>query len=353
MRTTLLALCLAVTACKSEEAPKVAASANAAVAGTVVDVKGTVTIAGKPLAKGDTVAGDATIDTGAESSVTILLAHNDVKLELGANKHVRVNESVAWKAPRRVEPGAGPDEATMSAGRPAERNAAETTATAMAPQAETASESMPAQGSEPEPEPESERARDAERAEAEKPTPKAAKKRAIESAPTDSLEDSGGGLGLTGVGRGGGGTGDGIGLGGVGTIGHGGGTGTGYGAGKGKLGGGTGGSKPPKITQGAAQVSGSLPPDVIRRIVRSRMGLIKACYEQGLAKNPSLTGKVNVKFVIAKDGTVASAANAESTIGDTEVISCAVGVFRRMTFPAPENGGIVTVTYPILLAPSQ
>lgn len=356
MRTTLLALLLAATACKSDEAPTVAASASTAVAGTVVDVKGTVTVAGKPLAKGDTVTADTTIDTGAESSVTILLAHNDVKLELGANKHVRVNESIAWKAPKRVEPGAGPDEATMSAGRPAERNAAETAITAVESKEATQDKDAPpgaAARGEPTPDP-------VAVASPPKPTTKETAKtetrRETESDKKDDFEGGGGGLGLSGVGKGGGGAGDGIGLGGVGTIGRGGGTGqgTGYGAGNGGIGGGTNRSKPPTISPGKPQITGSLPPDIIRRIVRSNTTRVKVCYEQGLKKKPGLAGTLNVKFTIDKDGKVVSAADAgNSTLGDADVLSCVVKVFLEMGFPKPEKGGIVTVTYPFVLSPGQ
>lgn len=351
---SLTCVLLAASACKSDEAPKTSAAASTAVAGTVLDVKGSVSVAGKPLAKGDTVTADAMIDTGADSSVTILLAHNDVKLELGANKHVRVNESIAWKAPKRVEPGAGPDDSTESAGRPAERNAAETSVTAMAPQA--AVEVAPSSDAKADRDREEAKAK-ADSADAEKVAPKAAKqKKAAESARNDALggADGGGGLGLTGTGEGGGGTATGgIGLGGIGTIGHGGGTGqgAGYGAGNGRLGG--GGGKAPTVTQGKAEVSGALPADVIRRIVRANIPRIRYCYEKGLTKNPELAGKLNVKFTIGKDGAVVSAETTGSTIGDAEVLSCAANVFKQMSFPSPEGGGVVTVTYPMVFAPAK
>jgi hypothetical protein len=91
---------------------------------------GTVTVAGKQLVKGDTIQADAIIDTGPDGGVVIELAHNLVHLELGPNKHVKVNESLAWRQPRRVEPTTTIDQATASGGRPVERNAADTAVTA-------------------------------------------------------------------------------------------------------------------------------------------------------------------------------------------------------------------------------
>ena len=121
----------------------------------------------------------------------------------------------------------------------------------------------------------------------------------------DTIGDSfgAGGLGLSGVGEGGGGRGEGIGLGNFGGLGHGAGTGTGqgFGNGHGRLGGGHQ-VKAPRIREGATQVNGRLPPEVIQRIVRQNFGRFRLCYENGLRNNPNLQGRVTVKFVIDRSG---------------------------------------------------
>ena len=106
------------------------------------------------------------------------------------------------------------------------------------------------------------------------------------------------------------------------------------------------GAKTAVASQGAATVSGSLPPDVIQRVVRRHMAEIRYCYEQGLASNPSLAGSVKIHFVIAADGNVATATDTDSTLAAPTVTSCIVRAFQRMVFPAP-SGGIVTATYPL------
>ncbi len=159
-----------------------------------------------------------------------------------------------------------------------------------------------------------------------------------------------GGLGLRGTGRGGGGTGEGtIGLGNLNTIGHGGGggSGSGYGRGAGGLGGRRGSA--PKIRSGAAMVKGSLSKEVIRRIVHRHINEVKFCYERQLAKRPDLSGRVSVRFIISGTGAIQGAALADSTLGDPSVENCIVQAVRRWTFPQPEGGGIVIVTYPFLL----
>lgn len=160
-----------------------------------------------------------------------------------------------------------------------------------------------------------------------------------------------GGLGLSGIGEGGGGRGEGIGLGNIGTLGHGAGTGTGqgFGSGHGRLGG-THRAKAPRVRMGVTQVSGRLPGEVIRRIVRQNFGRFRLCYEQGLGRNPNLEGRVTVRFVIGRDGAVSNVSNGGSDLPDSSVVSCVVKAFYGLSFPKPE-GGIVTVQYPILLQP--
>ncbi|HEX2732711.1 MAG TPA: AgmX/PglI C-terminal domain-containing protein [Polyangiaceae bacterium] len=160
-----------------------------------------------------------------------------------------------------------------------------------------------------------------------------------------------GGLGLSGIGEGGGGTGEGIGLGSIGTLGHGAGTGTGqgFGSGHGRLGG-SHKTSSPKIRMGATTVSGRLPKEVIQRIVRQNFGRFRLCYEQGLGANPNLEGRVSVRFVINRDGSVSNVSNGGSSIPDSSVVNCVVRAFYGLSFPKPE-GGIVTVVYPIMFAP--
>jgi hypothetical protein len=173
----------------------------------------------------------------------------------------------------------------------------------------------------------------------------------------DAIGDSGGigGLGLTGTGEGGGcnGSCQGIGLDHIGTIGHGagGGDGDGFGRGHGRVMGGHE-KHPPSLRQGNLTVNGRLPPEIIQRIVRQNFGRFKLCYEDGLRTNPSLQGRVAVKFAITRDGTVSTSQDGGSDIPDTKVSQCVIRGFSNLSFPQPE-GGIVTVVYPITFSPGD
>lgn len=96
-------------------------------------------------------------------------------------------------------------------------------------------------------------------------------------------------------------------------------------------------------------VIGSLDRSLIDAVIRKNLPAIRYCYQRELQKNPGLGGKITMKFVIAKDGSVASA-DVKSSIPDGSVGSCIAGRFMRFEFPAPEHG-IVVVSYPFLFAP--
>lgn len=136
-----------------------------------------------------------------------------------------------------------------------------------------------------------------------------------------------------------------IGLGNLGTIGGSG--GSGYGRGAGGLGEDRGAT--PRIRTGSAEVRGSLSPEVIRRVVRRHINEVRFCYEQELSAHPDLEGRVNVAFVISPSGAVSEARVSSSTLGSATVESCITTAVQRWTFPAPEGGGVVAVTYPFVL----
>ena len=155
-----------------------------------------------------------------------------------------------------------------------------------------------------------------------------------------------GGLGSRGSGLGGGGTADG--LGGLGTKGRGTGS-SGYGTGKGNFG--------AKGEGGVGQIGGdpiilgALDKSLIDAVIKKHMNQIRYCYQRELNSHPTLGGKIVVKFVVAKDGSVSSATTKTSTMNSPAVESCINGRFMRFKFPEPKGGGIVIVSYPFIFRP--
>jgi outer membrane biosynthesis protein TonB len=155
-----------------------------------------------------------------------------------------------------------------------------------------------------------------------------------------------GGLGARGSGLGGGGTAGG--LGGMGTKGRGSGA-SGYGQGSGNFGAkGEGGIG---RIGGDPIIMGALDKSLIDRVIKRHMNQIKYCYQKQLTKNPNLAGKVTVKFVISRDGSVSKASTKKSTMGNSAVESCINRRFHRFKFPEPKGGGIVIVSYPFIFSP--
>ena len=157
-----------------------------------------------------------------------------------------------------------------------------------------------------------------------------------------------GGLGLTGLGEAGGGPGEGVGLGknigGLGNNLH-----TGFDSGrtiKGKY-----SPKDIKMRAGTTSTSGRIPAETIQRVVRQNFGRFRSCYESGLKNNPSLSGRVGVRFVIGRNGDVSQVSNGGGDLPDSGVTNCVVGAFRGLSFPQPEEG-IVTVGYSIQFSPN-
>ena len=93
-------------------------------------------------------------------------------------------------------------------------------------------------------------------------------------------------------------------------------------------------------------ILGAVDRGAIESVIARHRNQIRYCYQRELTKNPSLAGKMTMKFVIAKDGNVSSAKVKTSSLGNQAVESCVSGRFMRMQFPQPQGGGIAIVNYP-------
>jgi hypothetical protein len=160
-----------------------------------------------------------------------------------------------------------------------------------------------------------------------------------------------GGLGLKGTGTGGGGQGETIGIGGVGTKGRGGGLGS-YGSGVGGLG--KKSDRDVSISTGTAAVLGSIDKELIRRVIQEHASQIRYCYEQALAINPKLEGKVAIRWIINADGHVSNPQvdSGTTTLDNGSVHRCMMDRIASWEFPKPKGGGMAVVTYPWILRPS-
>lgn len=100
------------------------------------------------------------------------------------------------------------------------------------------------------------------------------------------------------------------------------------------------------FSETAPIILGALSREAIAEVFRVNNSKLRYCYERQLVQQPDLSGKVVVKFVIAKDGSVSSA-NIKQSDPDLEVVGdCMTKQIARFRFPEPTGGGIVIVSYP-------
>jgi outer membrane biosynthesis protein TonB len=101
---------------------------------------------------------------------------------------------------------------------------------------------------------------------------------------------------------------------------------------------------PPTVTIGDPSAQAGLDKAIIRRYIKRNQQKIQYCYEKELLANPSLGGRVDIRFTIGGNGTVVQATGT----GMPHVDACVANVIAAIQFPAPQGGGVVAVSYPFI-----
>jgi hypothetical protein len=349
-----LAVGVALGACKGGGASgggSAPAVVPGAPAGDVTEIAGDVraTCDGKTrtLAKGDSVAGDDVITTGADGRVTIVLRHNHVAWSLGPNKEKKVADSAAWSATAAAGSESVGDDHSTAAGRHAERSATDTETSAPAPAvaaapAPAAAEPAPAAAAAPahaaaapaaeiapSDQPAAAAAPAAEAAAPPPPPPPPAPPPRMRSTPpapkaeppaakgapsVDALDDA---LGAPG-----------------------------------------GGAPAPRTTQetrphgratlGEIDAAGGLGSAEVGATLRRRLPQLRACYERALVENPALAGLLTLQLEVGVDGKVTSA-KVDGDASLAEVRACVRQQLAPTRFsPAPTP---TSVSAKMVLAP--
>lgn len=103
---------------------------------------------------------------------------------------------------------------------------------------------------------------------------------------------------------------------------------------------------------GSAASGGRIDPSAVRARIRARFPAVRACYQHALETDPTLRGRLNLRFVIAADGRLAELRNVGGDLQDGKVADCVVAALSNLAFPPPE-GGSVSFVYPMLLTPDE
>ena len=105
---------------------------------------------------------------------------------------------------------------------------------------------------------------------------------------------------------------------------------------------------PAHLEVGAPEIeAGRGDPQAIAREIRERRKAIAACYERALKQQPTLAGKLVVRFTIVPAGTVAAVAFDDDTLRSPAVAACVQASIARWRF-APTGGGPVEVSFPFV-----
>jgi len=177
----------------------------------------------------------------------------------------------------------------------------------------------------------------------------------------------GAGLGFHGGGEGGGGDSDGVPF-GSGTMetgwgpGRGGGFGSGSGGpggrghggnGRGGEGGGEGTGTGERKVAGAeaSQPGHGLTQAQISRVVMSRFGAFRACYEAASARDPNLSGGVTIRFGVTPGGDTSGSSVQSSSLGNARVEGCILRQFARLRFPTADKP--TNASWPFIFKPGK
>ena len=108
----------------------------------------------------------------------------------------------------------------------------------------------------------------------------------------------------------------------------------------------------PIVRFGKVKVLGELPPEVVRRLIRTGFGSYRVCYSAGRTQDPSLGGVVDVRIRIDPSGNVTDAV-APRRLSDRSVEECMLRAFRGITFPAAAKKTLVQTELILMLRPPR
>ncbi len=90
----------------------------------------------------------------------------------------------------------------------------------------------------------------------------------------------------------------------------------------------------------------ALERDDVRMVVRTKLPEVRACFELGLAEQPTLEGRVALRFTIDAMGRVREPSVAADELGLAPVTECLLDSLATWQFPLPRDGRELTIVYP-------
>lgn len=94
---------------------------------------------------------------------------------------------------------------------------------------------------------------------------------------------------------------------------------------------------------------GEIDASRVASLIRGQLGGIRSCYERSLRNNPTLSGRIDVRFTIGESGRATSVSPSGMSAAP-EVGTCIANAIRRIAFPRP-TGGAVEFSFPFTFNP--
>ena len=102
----------------------------------------------------------------------------------------------------------------------------------------------------------------------------------------------------------------------------------------------------------AAPTGGSIEREALGKVLREHAAEIRSCYEQELAQDRLLEGKVTLRWTVQPDGSVtdASVDGPGTTLRNRKVQDCMLARVAGWRFPKPKGGGAAVIKNPWTLS---
>ena len=107
----------------------------------------------------------------------------------------------------------------------------------------------------------------------------------------------------------------------------------------------------PESIEGAASSNAKRDNEAINTVVSSHKTSIRMSYEKYLKRDPTLAGKITVRFTIGSSGKVTMVQIVENTTGNSKLEKEIIRKIKMWRFEAIAKGD-VSVTYPFVFAPA-
>jgi hypothetical protein len=101
----------------------------------------------------------------------------------------------------------------------------------------------------------------------------------------------------------------------------------------------------PKLTGGDVTTTG-FDKQIIKRVINQKRAEITQCYNKELMKNPSLKGRITMKWRILSSGNVGAVEVVSDEMSNQAISACLKGRIAGWKFPSPKGGVAVDVAYP-------